>query len=338
MKKNLGITIIVFFLSIQLLNAQSWQWGKNGGGTIVSGTPTGDNSILDIEHDKEGNLYVLGLVSRVTAHFMGDTFAINGINDMVLYKLDCNGNKVWKKQIGDMGGNDEDYKPKVDFDNNDNVYITGFALPSSTHGFRVDTDTTLLPAVGQYYRSYIVSYSKNGNYRFLKTYNTGAAAHFFIFSHACLAADNHLYVLAQLRGNFFGLSDTIHDQYFIFKYDTNAILQSYFQVGDSGVFYNNSQCITSDITGNIYLGGYTPPTVVPVHFLSIGGHYVRSAKSFLAKFDTSGTFKWITMNDDTFSSIVSYKFNKNLGVIASTGNGGGQFVPGDTGTRYGSIR
>lgn len=336
MKKNVTITFIVFLISTSILNAQSWQWGKNGGGS-ASTALSGDNTILDMKHDKSGNMYVLGLVTRFTAHFMGDTISVNGQNDLLLYKIDCNGNKIWRKQIGDLGSDDGNYSPSLQLDDNENVYVSGFSTASSTHGFRVDTETLFTPAIGQYFRSYIVKYDKNGNYKTFKTNETYRVTNSITYLQSYFGKDNYLYLLAIVGGNLLGVSDTINPKFYILKYDTSITLQSVHPISDSGAVLNWS--VTGDRKGNLYIGGYTTPVGGPDSKITLkGGHQVRSAKCFLCKFDTSGTFKWITMNDDTFSYISKYKYNEKLDLIISTGDGGGQFVPGDTGTRYGSIK
>jgi hypothetical protein len=70
----------------------------------------------------------------------------------------------------------------------------------------------------------------------------------------------------------------------------------------------------------------------------LGGHQVVPSKTFVCKFDTSGIFKWITINDDEVTGITDIKYNKNASKIYATGSGGGQYVAGDTGTRFGSVR
>ena len=100
MKRNLFLATLILIVSITTSHAQSWQWGRNGGGSTSAGS--GDNTIIDMESDKEGNMYILGVVTRTSARFMGDTVIVNGPDDLLLYKLDCNGNNIWKKQIGDI--------------------------------------------------------------------------------------------------------------------------------------------------------------------------------------------------------------------------------------------
>jgi Secretion system C-terminal sorting domain/PKD domain len=144
--------------------------------------------------------------------------------------------------------------------------------------------------------------------------------------------------LTNVKGNINVLTraDTTIQQYYILKYDTNAVLQSYFPITDSGTI--NTWSVTSDNNGNIYIGGYTD-NVGPSSKITIyGGHQVPASKSFLFKFDKSGVFKWIKMNDDTHTAITDLTYNENNGNIYACGGGGGYYTVGDTGTRYGSFR
>ena len=155
MKRNVFLAITIFIFTISKAHAQNWQWGRNGGGSISAGA--GDNQIIDIENDKGGNVYILGVVTRTSARFMGDTFIVNGPDDLLLYKMDCNGNKIWKKQIGDIARGDG-LSQRLVLDKNDNVYIVGLSVPDFSHSFVVDMDTTFTPSIGNLYESNIIKF------------------------------------------------------------------------------------------------------------------------------------------------------------------------------------
>lgn len=336
MKRNVFLATVIFILSISISKAQSWQWGRNGGGSISAGA--GDNKILDMKSDNEGNMYILAIVTRTSARFMGDTIIVNGPDDLLLYKLDCNGNKVWKKQIGHLTGIDDGTQDLV-IDKTGNIYLIGFANPSSSNPFIVDTDTTYTPGISERIHSNIIKFDKNGNFLYYKSNQIpNVLGYLLAYLKPTISEDNYLYILTNVRGDI-GLisrSDTTQQQYFILKYDTNAILQSYFPVTDSGTIFTWS--VTSDNNGNIYIGGYTDNIGSSSKITIYNGHQVSASKTFVCKFDTSSIFKWITVNDDQVTGITDIKYNKKLKTLFATGFGGGQYIAGDTGTRYGSIR
>ena len=337
MKRKVFLATMIFILTISISQAQSWQWGRNGGGSVSAGA--GDNSILDMKSDNEGNMYILGLVTRTSARFMEDTIIVNGPDDLLLYKLDCNGNKVWKKQIGDMGATDG--TQYLVLDKNGNVYVVGFSDPANSHPYLVDLDTTFTPSMTERFQSNIIKFDKNGNYKYYKTNQIpNAIGYLFAYLKPTMGEDNYLYILTNIKGHigFLSRSDTTKQQYYILKYDTNAILQSYFPITDSGTFYSSSQNLTSDDNGTIYISGYTAASSPGDKITISTGHQVTASKTFLCNFDTSGAFKWITINDDQVTGITDIQYNKNLKTLFATGFGGGQYIAGDTGTRYGSIR
>ena len=335
MKRNLFLASMIFILSVTVSNAQSWQWGRNGGGSVSTGT--GDNSLLDMKADKLGNMYFLSVISKNTARFMGDTFIVHDDDDLLLYKLDCNGNQLWHKQLGVDNGNDDlVYHPSLQLDNDDNVYVVGFNSITSVSPYYVSTDTIVtLPSGGGYLFSYIVKFDKHGNYKYFKSNSSNRATNLISYIKAVMGNDNHLYILTALRGNVLGRIDTTLEQYYILKYDTNAVLQSLHQISDSGAVYNWS--MTCD-KKNIYIGGYTDNIGASSKITIYTAHQVSASKTFICKFDTSGVFKWLKLNDDTHTAITELKYNKNNGVIYACGGGGGYYTVGDTGTRYGSFR
>ena len=334
-KKVLLVLVMLLFSIITINAQQTWQWGRNGGGSMPTGSGSGDNDILDMKSDMHGNMFILALVTNTNARFMGDTFVVYGSNDLLLYKIDCNGNKIWKKQIGDTGGDDGTFNPALQIDQNENVYVIGYAYIISTHGFRVDTDTLFTPTIGRYFSSYIVKYDKDGNYKSFKTNETFAVTNFITYLTSYMGDDNNLYILTMTRGNILSLSDTINLHFNLLKYNSNLILQSIHGVTDSGVI--NTWSITGDEKGNLCLAGYTSYVGPSSKITILGGHQVGPSKTFVCKFDTSGVLKWIKLNDDYQTAIRAITYNKNNGLIYACGSGGAYNTPGDTGTRYGSF-
>lgn len=332
MKRNLFLTAIIFILSLTILNAQSWQWGKNGGGSTSAGTA--DNTILDMKIDKQGNTYVLGLVTRTTARFMGDTFTINGPNDLLLYKVDCNGNKLWHKQIGDMSAIDGEQKIVLDKD--DNVYLIGNSVPASSHAYVIDIDTTFTPPMSTRFNGNIIKFDKNGNFIYYKTNQLANAIGYNLgYRESVFDENNNLYIISFVRGNlgFINRSDTTTTQDFVLKYDANAVLQSYFPLSDSG--FINTWSIACDKKGNLYVSGYTSPVGLSSKVSIHGGHQITASSAYICKFDTSGTLKWITENEDSTTFIYQIKYNDQSNRVEMAGAGGGH-APGP-GTKFDTL-
>jgi Beta-propeller repeat len=103
------------------------------------GSATGDDYPTGIAVDGSGNVFVAG-VSNATWNGPSNQAPLNfysGGDDMVVLKLDTNGNYQWHTFMGSASGNDE--ATGIAVDGNENVYVTGYS--PATWTYRVFTAT-----------------------------------------------------------------------------------------------------------------------------------------------------------------------------------------------------
>lgn len=100
-----------------------WQWTIRAGGT---GSDTGNGIATDIS----GNCYVIGSFSA-TADFGSTSLTSAGGAEIIITKLDPNGNWLWAKKAGGTGA-DTGYG--VATDASGNCYITGFFSGTAAFG------------------------------------------------------------------------------------------------------------------------------------------------------------------------------------------------------------
>jgi len=101
----------------------NWLWAKKAGGT-------GDDSGLSISIDNSGNSRISGTFTG-TATFGSISLTSSGYTDILIAKLDVNGNWLWAKKAG--GSSSDDCKD-IAVDANGNSYVTGRFYGTATFG------------------------------------------------------------------------------------------------------------------------------------------------------------------------------------------------------------
>ena len=166
MKKLYLLNYKYFILFLLLLGAypiqaQTWQWGKRGGGT--------DNTIFNYDSwekiqsmatDINGNIYILGTVGIANVNIDGITMETYGLytgggaasTDGIVASFTCNGTLRWAKVIG---GNISDRVRTLKLDANNNVYIAAqiyniqdnFFFPGTNPQAHIGTELSIPYAV-----------------------------------------------------------------------------------------------------------------------------------------------------------------------------------------------
>jgi hypothetical protein len=111
---------------------------------------SGDDSDPSISVDPSGNVYVaydvIGIVSGGTS---------SGNSDIIVFKLDSNGNTLWTRQNSTFNTSGTDFAPSIGIDSTGNVYVayhtSGIVSGGTTSGgtwdicvFKLDTNGTIL--------------------------------------------------------------------------------------------------------------------------------------------------------------------------------------------------
>lgn len=209
--------------------------------------------------DPMGNIVIGGL----TEGGMGRPLS-SGMSDIFVMKYDTNGNQLWLKQIGTMGG---DGACDIAADELGNVFICGYIA------------TSISPAGPE--NILLIKYDKNSNYQWFRQLGT--------------AKEDKAYGIAtDQRGGIFicGItkSDLVTGQYkgdadaFLAKYDTNGTELWRRQLGTAD--YENMNRIATDQSGNVFVCGSTEGALG-------SGPQRGKGDAFIAKYDTNGNRLWL---------------------------------------------
>ena len=302
MKKAYFFIVVLGFCSTVSM-AQSWVWGKRGGG---SGNTV--ETIQSMAIDSHNNIYATAMVSAYNIDIDGHTLNSTDMGqnmiptDAVLTSFACDGSYRWSKIFT---GQDHEVLKYVHTDAQDNVYVTGFAgggggsLTFFKYPNYLDSDVTFdqTTTVQDYCIAFIVKYNSNGIMQWLKRIRP---------PYPSITTDNQVSITGYTldsNGNSFLLASLSPDSYFdgaltvtgtgyknyVLKFDTNgnytgATYLDFQSTYGSGItFYRNPY------NGNYYL---TSNKGDVNDIATFGGQNV-STDAVLACFDSAGQFQWV---------------------------------------------
>ncbi len=262
-------------------------WSTYYGGT------EGDYSWL-VAVDNNNNVYLTGFTTSTTGiASMGSFQPVNfGGNDAYVVKFNSSGNRMWGTYYGGTG-NDLGYSCAVD--GNNNVYIAG----STTVSTNMAAGGFMNTNAGQY-DAFLVKFDTNGN-RIWGTYYGGSSTD---YGFNCATDNNdNVYLTGVTLSNtgiaFNGFQNNLNSASTSSSYDAflvkfssagNRLWATYY--GDNG--NENSISCNADISGNVYLAGFT----TSVTGIASGGFQNTFAggyaDAFLVKFSSSGNRLWAT--------------------------------------------
>ncbi len=249
-------------------------WAKNAGGK-------GDDFVTAVKADHAGNAYVTGYFTSSSITF-GVTTLLNdtvSTGNVFIVKYDAEGNVKWAKG---SGGKQDDEIQSVTTDAAGYVYITGFFnSPSIIFGH-----DTLINRSNV--NMFLVKYDSLGNVIWANdpgSHNNNVPA----------SISTDMYGNVYVAGYFYGVttnfgtttlfnSDTSNpgDTYNIFlaKYDSAGHIK--WAKGAIVDNYAQATTVINDVSGNIYMSGFTLSSTMIFDRYSIAGDI------FLVKFDSSG--------------------------------------------------
>lgn len=289
-------TFIAFWLVSLNVNAQTFEWGRQMGGSH------GDYG-MDVTTDNEGNILSTGhFVGNVDfdpgpgTHFLS-TESSPGVvsHNCYISKLSPEGNFLWAKQIG---GRFADFAYAVTTDNVGNIYITGAFHDT------VDFD----PGVGIYSLSsgsgfdvFILKLDPNGNFIWAKNFEDdfSPSNNYEVSFSMVIDTFGNVYTTGYFQGTVdfdpglsaFNLTSQGESDIFIAKLNSSGDFVWAKQIG--GVGEDIAYSITVDISGNIFtIGGFHDtvdfdPNIGTTELVSTGGFDV-----YINKLDSSGNFSW----------------------------------------------
>jgi hypothetical protein len=267
--------------------------------SITSGCNLGYCS--GIACDVFGNTYVTGFFECPISFDEFNLYPNSGGGATVfVVKYNSDGDVVWAKSSeGTAYGNNE--PSGITTDAHGNVYVTG---SFEANNIIFDHDTLMQSGNSN---SFIVKYSKDGDVLWVKQseglYSYPAAIHADIY--------NNIYTTGRFYDTLIVDYDTLishqWDPYLI-KYDTAGILLWAKSFG--GNDFDCGSSISSDLTGNVYLGGYFKSDTILMDPLYLVNDTVNnSADIFTSKYDTDGNLLWAKryggVKEDICKSITS---------------------------------
>ena len=273
MLRNKGILLCIAVLLVALtLSAQTqdWLWVARGGGESVDFSKA-------MANDNNGNSYFAGYFSGTT-QLGGTSLTATGGYDILIAKLDANGNWLWAKKAGGTGA---DWALGIALDANANVYLTGYFSDSATFG----SSTLVSNGISD---AFIAKMDTNGNWMWAK--NAGGISSDYGYAIAVDSSAN-VYVTGCFLGSAdFGgttLQSLGNTDVFISKLNSAGDWLTTVQGG--GVSYDYGYSIAVDDQFHVYLTGIFQGTTGfgTTSLSSVGGYDV-----FITKLDDSLNWLW----------------------------------------------
>ncbi len=212
-------------------------------GNCLSLVTFGATYLMDIDADKDNNVYVTGAFFG-TGIFGGNNITSNGSQDIYLAK--CNSNGSWAWAIS-AGGADFDQGLAVDADIYGHVYLTGYFRDTVSFGC-----ASLMSSGAA--DIFIASYDSSGNCHWVEQAGGGLGNQYGFG----ITSDNKgscVITGSIIDTTIFGSYTLIPygEKSFFAKYDSSGMCQ--WAIESTGLFGNRGYGLGADTSGNIYASG-----------------------------------------------------------------------------------
>lgn len=317
MKKILLTAFFFLFSCLYSLQAQSWQWGKRGGGADALIYSQGPESVKSMATDALGNIFIISDVSKTGLNIDGvpkTSYANSGSSSNgALASFNCDGTYRWSKIIG---GGSQSSIADIKTDSQGNVYIVGtFGNQGTGTPNHFDTDLVLplctnTPAWAYCQTFYIAKYSNTGSFLWVKfpepdnitTANLGKGYPLKLV----IDSNDNLHIFSVLYSGVFANGAytntlpnyTVH----ILKYNVLGNFISGIHPDITITNYSETQTLQfarNPVTGDYYFAGYYfvyPGALAPV----VGGIAITH-NMFLTAFNAQGSYLWKIENTTEYS-------------------------------------
>ncbi|WP_341225852.1 3-coathanger stack domain-containing protein [uncultured Arcticibacterium sp.] len=281
---------LLFLLFFPELNAQLLpEWG------IALKDKEEYLTLKDVIDDGVGNYYAIG--SYTNTEIDGSNFESQGGNrDVILMKLNANGDVLWKKRIG---GDDYDYGQSISFYDG-KVYVAALVR----NGFNLNTpyqrgvNEQVLPE--EVFSTLLVSYSEEGELLWTKLLDASIE----VFPRALKATDKGLFLTGFFSGDtdFQSLSDSGGVTYSSAAFNRKGFLVRYDLDGNliwANVLNSDTEVFVQDVAiyeDGLYVTGFytgklnTEGEAGSIMNISDSGIEVDN---FLIKYDVNGSYVWL---------------------------------------------
>lgn len=311
-------------------------------GTITGGTKTGVWDIVVFKLDKNGNLKWIKQNSSFNtsgtnlypvivcdnSNFAYICYQTTGISsgqahiggiDIVVFKLDGNGNCLWIKQNNNFNTSFDDITPQITTDINNNIYVAYNTMGGTMTGQTITGTSDIV----------VFKLDSNGNFKWIKqnsSFNTNKNNQL-----PNIAVDRSMNVFISFVTDgitsgqtYSGLTDIV-----VFKLNSNGqTLWVTQQPTFNTISYDDSPSLATDFNGNVFIAFCTNGTV---------SGQTKTGTSYnivVMKLNSNGQNQWIQQQPDfnttgeninpvikvdSFGSvIVSYASNGNISGFSST--------------------
>ncbi|WP_276132475.1 PKD domain-containing protein [Polluticoccus soli] len=298
MKRTLTpLLILLVILQSASSFAQSWQWGKRGGGNTNGLNSTPEDNVMDMATDRNGNVYVLSVIETSGSEDInGLQYTGFGNKDILLSSFSCNGAFRWKKAIGSQSDDPMNGFPySLRVDTVGHVYVSGNVYANVSGSAKFDSDTTL--PVGYPKNMFIAQYDTSGNYQWLRMPqpDTMLRTNRSKYRAVDFDVDNagNVYWLCVMSPCLLGGTSQVISALgpYILRYDGQGNFLGVVALQmQAGAFYHGSdfkcRMERDKSNGRFYLAGqYDGGT------LSMGGQSITKY-AYIGAFDNSGNFLW----------------------------------------------
>ncbi|SCY66959.1 T9SS type A sorting domain-containing protein [Flavobacterium caeni] len=299
------IYLLLFSILSCHLGAQSWQWGKRGGGDQAIGDLNWTERVRSIKTDSQGNVYAICPVSTPNLNIDGNPktgYSNGNTYDFALVSFGCDGTYRWSKVIG---GQYDDYIDGVQIDSQDNIFVSGrvIATPSGSSLVHFDDDLVLEQSpsnVNTFKRGmFLIKYDTNGQMQWMKMPQPEDIS--LAGNGQCqslgLSTDNqgNSYWFTKLQPGLYAngayaVTGTT-SSYHILKYDGEGNFEGGIQISIAP----NAQSETAvkmevnHSTGTVYFAGYIYS--LSGGAISFNGEPVTN-DMYLVAYDSNGNFLW----------------------------------------------
>lgn len=291
------------------------QWGTYYGG---SQRDVGNSCVTD----GSGNVYLAGTThSDIGIAFGGHQNTFGLLSDGFLVKFNSNGERIWASYYG---GENFDAGESCSTDANGNVYLTGYT--QSVSGIAVSGHQNNFGGSGD---AFVTKFNSNGA-RIWATYYGGSTID--VGKSSVIDSEGNVF-LSGVASSTSNISYNGHQNTygggtydaFLVKLNSNGARQWATYYGGSNYDFCYSSCL--DVSGNIYLAGYTKS----VTNIAAGGYQNSHGgasfyDAFLVKFNNNGVRQWGTYlggtNEDMgYSCVADISGNIYLAGITDSNTG-----------------
>jgi len=292
---KLIFTSILLLIFSQLFS-QNWQWGKRIGSSVFIGPNSDTENASDIATDKEGNIYVLGLV-RVSGVVTADTHLVNtelisNANNILLTSYSCDGTFRWSKIIGAPAGA---FAKSVQIDTMGGVYVlANLFMQVGVTGY-IGDDTTLTNTGKSLY---VMRFDSSGALDWLVSpqpdtinFNNAFNNSMGVDMHVTPSGEVSVLALLPIGGNLNNTLVLQQPKLCIINYSSQGIFLNAHPMPitiQNFATYRLSMNMTKSKNGNIIVSAYSFNP--DVDSLKVAGDYVK--RSFIASFSSTAQLNW----------------------------------------------